>query len=263
MPMPNRYADRNCSLARALEVFGERWTLLIVRDAFYGVSRFSDFAAQLGIPRAILTRRLKALVQEGVLTREHDSAGTVEYRLTGKGIALWPAIRALMNWGDSFCSPGGTRRVQLHDQDGGLLDEQGRCRDCGLVVPVPQIRMEPGPGFVAADADDDPVSRAIDAPRRLLEPVALQASAPQALSCPLAPLACISQMPSQGTRDATGAETSCSPARSRTLVRAHEAAASRQHIPRHPPPLPPVQRERRAAGPQGFRTGSGSFRRQP
>src|ERR1700760_3685772 len=102
MPLPSSYADRNCSLARTLEVVGERWTLLIVRDAFYGVSRFGDFVTQLGIPRAILTSRLKSLTAQGVLTREPDGVGGVDYRLTPKGIALWPAIRALMGWGDEF-----------------------------------------------------------------------------------------------------------------------------------------------------------------
>lgn len=99
MTLPSTYTDGNCPLARTLEVVGERWTLMIIRDAFYGVRRFGDFATQLGIPRAVLTNRLKSLTQEGVLTREDDGAGVVEYRLTDKGLALWPAVRALMNWG--------------------------------------------------------------------------------------------------------------------------------------------------------------------
>lgn len=99
MTLPNTYADGNCPLARTLEVVGERWTLMIIRDAFYGVRRFGDFATQLGIPRAVLTNRLKSLVQEGVLTREDDGVGGIEYRLTDKGVALWPAVHALMNWG--------------------------------------------------------------------------------------------------------------------------------------------------------------------
>ena len=106
MTLPSTYADRNCSLARSLEVVGERWTLLIIRDAFYGVRRFGDFAAQLRIPRAVLAARLKSLVQEDVLTRDDDGAGSVEYRLTAKGIALWPALHALMNWGDCVLLSG-------------------------------------------------------------------------------------------------------------------------------------------------------------
>jgi DNA-binding HxlR family transcriptional regulator len=172
MSLPSTYADRNCSLARALEVVGERWTLLIVRDAFYGVRRFGDFATQLGIPRAVLTSRLKSLVQEGVLTRDDDGAGSVEYRLTAKGVDLWPVVRTLMNWGDEHYSPTGVRRALRHDQDGGPLDYEGRCQECGSLVEVPQIRIEPGPGFTPVDpADLDPVSSALNTPRRLLEPI--------------------------------------------------------------------------------------------
>ena len=69
MALPNDYAGQACSLARALEIVGERWTLLIVRDAFFGVRRFGDFAAHLRIPRAVLAERLKSLTAAGVLTR--------------------------------------------------------------------------------------------------------------------------------------------------------------------------------------------------
>src|ERR1700750_1150159 len=99
------YEGQDCSLARTLEIVGERWTLLILRDAFYGIRRFSAFADQLRIPRAVLTNRLRFLVQEGVLPRDEDAAGGVEYRLTAKGIALWPILHAMMNWGDEFYSP--------------------------------------------------------------------------------------------------------------------------------------------------------------
>ncbi|MFC4942818.1 winged helix-turn-helix transcriptional regulator [Pseudonocardia sp. GCM10023141] len=89
---------------------------LSAAPAFYGVRRFGDHATQLGIPRAVLTSRLRSLVQEGVLTRDHDAAGNPEYRLTAKGIALWPAVRTLMGWGthglgDEFYSPAGARRA--------------------------------------------------------------------------------------------------------------------------------------------------------
>jgi DNA-binding HxlR family transcriptional regulator len=170
MALPSTYADTNCSLARSLEVVGERWTLMIVRDAFFGVRRFGDFAAQLGIPRAVLTTRLKSLVQEGVLVRE-ESGGVVEYRLTEKGIALWPIVRALMSWGDEFYSPAGEKRTTRHDEDGGRLDPDGRCAECGALVPVPEIRIEPGPGYEHRPGGPDPVSAAINTPRRLLEPL--------------------------------------------------------------------------------------------
>ncbi|WP_370963749.1 winged helix-turn-helix transcriptional regulator [Amycolatopsis sp. cg9] len=167
MPLPSTYAERNCSLARALEVVGERWTLLIIRDAFFGVRRFGDFATQLGIPRAVLTSRLKSLVQEGVLVR--DDAGS--YRLTERGLALWPAVRALMHWGDESYSPAGVKRALRHDADGGLVDPGNRCLECGALVPVPEIRVEPGPGYEPAAAPADPVSAEMNRPRLLLEPI--------------------------------------------------------------------------------------------
>ncbi|EPD60545.1 winged helix-turn-helix transcriptional regulator [Streptomyces sp. HGB0020] len=170
MTLPSTYADRNCSLARTLEVVGERWTLLIVRDAFFGVRRFGDFAARLKIPRAVLTSRLKSLVQEGVLTRDDAAGAGVEYRLTPKGVALWPVVRALMNWGDEFYSPSGAKRAFRHDRDGGLLDREGRCQECGQVVPVPAILIERGPGYEPDGTERDPVSGTINTPRRLLEP---------------------------------------------------------------------------------------------
>ncbi|MFE2883527.1 winged helix-turn-helix transcriptional regulator [Streptomyces sp. NPDC059272] len=177
MTLPSTYTDGNCPLARTLEVVGERWTLMIIRDAFYGVRRFGDFATQLGIPRAVLTNRLKSLTQEGVLTREDDGAGVVEYRLTDKGLALWPVVRALMNWGEAFYSPAGVKRLLRHDLDGGVLDGDGRCGECGAVVPVQEIRSEPGPGYRSAGTESDPISSAINTPRRLLEPIVTGRSA--------------------------------------------------------------------------------------
>ena len=171
MALPSTYADLNCSLARALEIVGERWTLLIVRDAFYGVRRFGDFATQLAIPRAVLTSRLKALVQAGVLLRDDDGSGHVEYRLSDKGIALWPIVRSMMAWGDAFYSPAGVKRALRHDEDGGPLDQDGRCQQCGANVPVPETRIEPGPGYVPGDANPDRVSALFNAPRRLLDPL--------------------------------------------------------------------------------------------
>ena len=171
MVLPSTYADRNCSLARALEVVGERWTLMIIRDAFFGVRRFSDFATQLGIPRAVLTSRLKSLVDEGVLAREDGPGSSVEYRLTDKGIALWPIVRSMMAWGDEHYSPTGAKRTVRHDFDYGIIDARGYCQECGALVPVPEIRHEPGPGYVRSQAEPDPVSMAMSGPRLLLEPI--------------------------------------------------------------------------------------------
>ena len=111
MALPKDYTGEGCSLARALEVVGERWTLLIVRDAFFGVRRFGDFAAHLAIPRAVLTHRLSALADAGVLAVVPGPHGHDEYALTGKGLDLWPVVRSMLAWGDDYYSEKGPRRA--------------------------------------------------------------------------------------------------------------------------------------------------------
>jgi DNA-binding HxlR family transcriptional regulator len=171
MALPKDYADDRCSLARALEVVGERWTLLIVRDAFFGVRRFGDFAAHLEIPRAVLTSRLVALVEAGVLALEPGAHGHDEYALTGKGRDLWPVVRSLLVWGDEHYSEIGPRRVFSHAADGGVVGSNGVCAACGAVVGSADLVVAPGPGLAAAPAKQDPVSVALTAPHRLLEPL--------------------------------------------------------------------------------------------
>src|SRR5271155_2997627 len=105
--LPNDYAGQACSLARALEVVGERWTLLIVRDAFFGVRRFADFASHLKVPRAVLAKRLTALERAGILDKVHGAHGHQEYVLTAKGLTLWPVTRTLLAWGDDHYSANG------------------------------------------------------------------------------------------------------------------------------------------------------------
>src|SRR3954453_22373516 len=100
------YENQVCSAARALEIVGERWTLLIVRDALLGVRRFDDFQRSLGIARNVLSDRLRRLVEEGVLARvpTADRADRFEYCLTGKGRDLAVALSALREWGDRYLS---------------------------------------------------------------------------------------------------------------------------------------------------------------
>jgi DNA-binding HxlR family transcriptional regulator len=171
MPLGNDYAGQVCSVARSLEIVGERWTLLIVRDAFYGVRRFGDFATHLDIPRAVLATRLKALVAEDVLRREPGGGGHDEYALTDKGLRLWPVVRNLMAWGDEYYTPPDARRVFRHADDDGLLDPAGRCEACGGVPDIADTVIELGPGFAPHRRRDDAVSRAIGPRHRLLEPV--------------------------------------------------------------------------------------------
>ncbi|WP_119730741.1 winged helix-turn-helix transcriptional regulator [Thermomonospora amylolytica] len=163
MALGKDYEGQDCALARALEIVGERWTPLILRDAFYGVRRFSDFLAHLGIPRAVLASRLQALVEAGVLVRHgHD------YELTERGRELWPALHALARWGERHFSESGPTRLFEHASCGTRLDPDGTCPVCGGPVPPEGVRMRPAPG---RPVRDDPVSRALAEPRRLLEPV--------------------------------------------------------------------------------------------
>jgi DNA-binding HxlR family transcriptional regulator len=171
MALPSDYSRQWCSLARSLEIVGERWTLLIVRDAFYGVRRFGDFASHLDIPRAVLAGRLKTLVAEGVLDKVPGAGGHEEYALTEKGLKLWPVVRDLMVWGDEFYSPAGPRRVLSHAADGGRLAADGHCELCRALVAPADTLIAPGPGFERHGRREDPVSVAFGDERRLLDPV--------------------------------------------------------------------------------------------
>lgn len=173
MALGTDYSSQDCSVARALELLGERWTMLIVRDAFYGVRRYSDFLAHLRAPRAVLSARLARLVQAGVLAkvRYQDNPVRDEYRLTDKGIELWPVLHSLSRWGERH-HPGaqGPRRVFVHSPCQAPLDPNGGCAHCGVVPTVDAIEVHPGPG-AEADPADDAVTRALRRPHRLLEPL--------------------------------------------------------------------------------------------
>jgi DNA-binding HxlR family transcriptional regulator len=169
MALPKVYAGQRCSMSRALERVGERWTLLILRDAFFGVRRFGDFVAHLGIPRAVLTERLEALCEAGVFVEQRGSHGYGEYVLTDKGVGLWPVVRDLLSWGDEYYSPQGPRRVFQHVRDSGLLAPDGLCSACGTFVDPSDLVVLPGPGY--DEAGDDVVSQALTGAHRLLEPV--------------------------------------------------------------------------------------------
>ena len=114
------YSDMDCSLAQTLEIVGERWTLLILRDAFFGVSRFEQFQRRLGVARNILSARLATLVEAGILERRALTEGgrRAEYHLTDKGRDLQPALLALTQWGDRWypgAHPG--PRIEFVDRE--------------------------------------------------------------------------------------------------------------------------------------------------
>jgi DNA-binding HxlR family transcriptional regulator len=163
------YAGQDCALARALEVVGERWTLLILRDAFYGVRRFNDFQAHLDIPKAILADRLSGLVADGMLERipDPDHRGRHLYELTPSGRELWPAIYALISWGDRHREPNS--RIFRHGTCGSILDDRGRCPECQRAPGPEQISTEPRRG--RKPSRRDAVALALAGPHQLLEPL--------------------------------------------------------------------------------------------
>ena len=145
----NDYDSQVCSIAGALEVVGERWSLLIVRDILLGLRRFDELQANLGIARNVLQTRLERLLENGVLERRRyqERPERFEYLLTEKGLDLWPAIVALMNWGDRYAPPtGGPPVVITHKDCGGPLDSHRVCEKCGARVDVREARATPGPG---------------------------------------------------------------------------------------------------------------------
>jgi DNA-binding HxlR family transcriptional regulator len=141
----------NCSIARTLEVVGEKWTLLILREVWYGASRFSDFERILGCPRNLLAERLRKLVEHGILTTEsYQEAGArsrLRYVITPKGNDLAPAVLGLLQWGDRYrADPAGPAISTRHAGCGAPLSAQIRCEHDHHVQAV-HIETAPGPGF--------------------------------------------------------------------------------------------------------------------
>ena len=143
----------NCSVAQCLEVVGEWWSMLIIRDAFLGVTRFEDFHERLGISRNVLNQRLSHLVEEGVLERveycEHPPR--YDYRLTQMGRDLWPVLTAMRQWGDQWrAAPEGPRLELVHEACGHVSQIVTSCSECGEPVTARSVRAIAGPGADAA-----------------------------------------------------------------------------------------------------------------
>jgi DNA-binding HxlR family transcriptional regulator len=134
--LPRTYDGQNCSIAKSLELLGERWTLLVVREAFLGTRRFEAFAERLDIARNVLTSRLTRLVEEDVLekVRYQERPARYEYRLTEKGLDLWPVIVALLQFGDRYYAPAGPPVILRHRGCGGEVDGRRMCRRCGAAL---------------------------------------------------------------------------------------------------------------------------------
>ena len=147
MPKQSRL-PRYCSVARSLEVIGEWWSMLIIREAFLGTERFEDFQRHLGVSRAVLSARLAKLVEHGVLEKQplKEDGRRLAYRLTPKGKELWPVIIALMQWGDRHMPISDAPPLRLFDRlDGSPIDE---------VVVRSQMGRRLEPNEVRAESDD-------------------------------------------------------------------------------------------------------------
>jgi DNA-binding HxlR family transcriptional regulator len=150
------FEEMNCSVAQTLEVVGEWWTMLIVRDCFLGVTRFDDFHQRLGISRNILTDRLEHLVKRGVLARVPYQEHPVrhDYRLTEKGRDLWLVLTALRQWGDRWEAAEGPPVVIEHDRCHHETTVVPTCSFCGGTVDVRSVRALSGPGSKNRPADE-------------------------------------------------------------------------------------------------------------
>ncbi|MDE3008745.1 MAG: helix-turn-helix transcriptional regulator [Acidobacteriota bacterium] len=142
------FAEMDCSVAQSLEVIGEWWSMLIVRDSFLGVTRFEDFQRRLGISRNILRDRLRALVAHGVFERvpysEHPPRA--DYRLTEKGRDLWPVLTAMRQWGDRWAAPQGPPVTMVHRACDHASHALMVCDHCGEVLSARDVRVVPGLG---------------------------------------------------------------------------------------------------------------------
>jgi DNA-binding HxlR family transcriptional regulator len=145
--LPRTYDSQVCSIARALELVGERWSLLVIRDAFLGKRRFDEFQESLGIASNVLSDRLRRLVDAGILARvryqEHPER--FEYRLTEQGRELNTALIALLRWGDRHLAPDGPPRIVEHAGCGGDVVAQLICGECGKELGSHEIHSRPGP----------------------------------------------------------------------------------------------------------------------
>jgi len=146
------FAKMRCSLARALELIGDWWSPLIVRDLYLDVARFDDLVEDLGISRNLLTRRLNALVAAGVVEKRvyQSRPKRFDYRLTEAGRDLVPAILALTEWGDRWAGPREGRPILfVHTRCGHTFRPQVTCSECGEAIHAETVKAVGGPGGAA------------------------------------------------------------------------------------------------------------------
>jgi DNA-binding HxlR family transcriptional regulator len=161
-----KLAAQPCSISRSLVLLGDRWTLAIVKQAFFRTRRFEDFLQALGISRALLANRLRRLTDAGVLEKveyQSDNRPRLEYRLTEAGVALYPIIQSIRAWGDAYLAPDGAPLLYQHRGCTGQVRVDLACSDCARPVSARDVEVLPGPGLRAKA----PGRRAaVTAPRR-------------------------------------------------------------------------------------------------
>ena len=142
---PTDLRTMDCSIARTLGLIGERWSLLVLRDAFYGIKRFEDFQHDLGIARNVLSDRLAKLVAHGVLEKRQyeDRPPRFEYRLTPKGRDLLPVLLSLMRWGDRWESDAEPPVQLIHESCGNATHPVTTCAHCGEELLLRNVRVDP------------------------------------------------------------------------------------------------------------------------
>jgi DNA-binding HxlR family transcriptional regulator len=145
----DRWTANACSVAKALEIMSSKSAFLILREAFYGTTRFDDFAERVGISEPVTAARLRELVEQGLLEREpYQQPGQrtrMAYRLTDKGAALLPVLVALMQWGDDWLQPGGAPVELRHDGCGEVVHAELRCA-AGHELAPEDLDLAVGPG---------------------------------------------------------------------------------------------------------------------
>lgn len=167
------YDGEVCSIARSLEVIGERWSLIIIRDAlFAGSTRYSEFQRTLGIATNVLKDRLDGFVEAGIMRRNRysEQPEMYEYLLTAKGRALAPALIALTQWGDTWAAPDGPPMLYSHTACGSPVHQEVVCDGCGRLDDPAEVKARPGPGMPAEHLAR---KRALRAGRSATPPVAV------------------------------------------------------------------------------------------
>jgi DNA-binding HxlR family transcriptional regulator len=165
---PVELAAMDCSIARTLDAIGDRWSLLIIRDAFYGVRRFDDFQKGLGVARNVLTDRLQKLVDRGVLERRQyeERPPRFEYRLTESGRDLVGVVLVMMRWGDRWTTDGDAPVTIIHTSCSHATQPLVACSECGEELHLGDLLADPipvGPDRIAGPLDPSDKAQTQDA----------------------------------------------------------------------------------------------------